>query len=164
MKLIIPHRISALIIATTIGGGAAATAFSLTASADTGHRSDATCPKAHGKYAPRLLAHYTITGGDDSAHGLRGGTLQVWASDSCKTIWVKTVKLNKYSKQPYLTVAAISFWDKPHNKVTQRVEKTTRSSVETPAVPNPSTRTASFRIEGGFVGPYQFDSAHTYRY
>jgi len=46
----------------------------------------------------------------------------------------------------------------------QRVEKTTRSSVETPAVHNPSTRTGSFWVEGGFGGPYQFDFAHTYRY
>ncbi|MEV5748180.1 hypothetical protein AB0L00_10215 [Actinoallomurus sp. NPDC052308] len=160
------RRVRTLIVAGAVAGGLATAAVPAVAATATGGSTSvaSVCAKAHGKYAPRLVAHYKITGGDESVHGVPGGTLQVWASDSCQTIWVKTVKLKKYSNRPLFTVAAISFSDKPHHKVTKRAEKTTRSSVETPAVHNPSTRSGTFRVEGGFVGPYQFDSVHTYRY
>ncbi|MEV5707701.1 hypothetical protein [Actinoallomurus sp. NPDC052274] len=161
------RRMRGLIIAGVVTGGlvtAALPAVAATAAPGTATSVAQACAKAHGKYAGRLLAKYKITGGDEKAHDVRGGTLEVWGSDSCRTIWVKTVKLPKYSKRPYETMAAISFSDKPHHKVTKVADKTTRSSVETPAAHNPSTRTGSFRVEGGFLGQYQFVSHHTYRY
>jgi hypothetical protein len=161
------RRVRGLIIAGLITGGlVTATVPAVAATAAPGAATSVAkaCAKAHGKYAKRRLAKYDITGGDEKAHNVRGGTLEVWASDSCRTIWVRTVKLKKYSKRPYETRAAISFSDKPHHKVTKVADKTTRSSVETPAVHNPSTRTGSFRVEGGFLAEYQFVSYHTYRY
>ncbi|GAA4609709.1 hypothetical protein GCM10023195_39420 [Actinoallomurus liliacearum] len=171
MKSTFTRRTTGLLAATAIAGGAAMTT-TLGASAqarDTataiGSSSDrAACTEAHGKLQPRLAASYKITGGDEDVHGVPGGTLQVLVSDRCRTIWVKTVKLKKYATRPETTVAKISFIDAPHHRLTKRVEKTTRNSVETPAAHNPSTRSGVFHVEGGFVGPYQFDSVHTYRY
>lgn len=157
------------VLAVTAIAGGAAFATTLGTSA---HASDTAavtstataCTRAHGKYAPHLLKSYKITGGDDSVHGIPGGTLQVWGSKSCKTIWVKTVKLKKYTEQPYLTIAAISFTDPSGHQVAKRTEKTTSSSVQTPAAHTPGDHPIRFSVQGGFVGPYQFDAAHTYRH
>ncbi|GLY78516.1 hypothetical protein [Actinoallomurus iriomotensis] len=169
MELKAPRRISALIAATAIGGGMAATAFAVSASADTGSRAGANsmagiCAKAHGKYKPHLVTSYKITGGDDSVHDIRGGTLQVWASSRCGTAWVTTVKLAKYSKQPYLTVASITSYDDKNHRwnAKKQTETTTRFSVESPTVTTGGV--SELHVEGGFVGPYQFDSAHTFRH
>ena len=98
-------------------------------------------------------------------HGIRGGTLQVWGSDRCGTAWVKTVKLPKYSTRAYLTVAGIASYDTKLHRWNQerRTELTTRPNVESPAVAT-GTRPGRLRVQGGFVGPYQFDAAHTYRF
>lgn len=158
-----------LAVAAIAGGTALATTMGASAQATDTTRATSTvsdaCKRAHGKYAPHLLRSYEITGGNDSVHGIPGGTLQVWGSDKCGTAWVKTVKLRKYTTRAYLTVAGIASYDTKLHRWNQerRGEQTTRSSVESPAVTT-GTRSGRLRVQGGFVGPYQFDSAHTYRF
>jgi hypothetical protein len=148
--------------ATTMGASAQATDSTRVTSTVSTHLA---CTRAHGKYAPHLLKSYKITGGDDSVHGIPGGTLQIWGSVKCGTAWVKTVKLPKYATRAYLTVAGIASYDTGLHRWNQeqRSELTTRSNVESPAVAT-GTRSGRLRVQGGFVGPYQFDSAHTYRF
>ena len=156
------------LLATAAIGSAAVTAFAASASAAdgpvTGRGVTAACANAQGKYNGHLVTGYDITGGDDSTQGVPGGTLQVWASDQCRTLWVKTVKLPEYADKARLTVASISSFDeKTQQWVVRRAEQTTTADLESPTVP--STRGGEFPVEGGFVGTfYQFDSAHTYRF
>lgn len=81
------------------------------------------------------------------------------------TAWVRTVKLPEYATRAYLTAAGIASYDTGFHRWNreQRSEPTTRSNVESPAVAT-GTRSGRLRVQGGFVGPYQFDSAHTYRF
>lgn len=46
--------------------------------------------------------------------------------------------------------------------VKKSTDKTTTDDVESPTVP--ASHAGSFPVEGGFVGTYQFNTAHTFRY
>jgi hypothetical protein len=73
------------------------------------------------------------------------------------------VKLPDYTDRPYYTVAAISYYDTTTGTwVKKSTGKTTTDDVESPTVP--ASRAESFPVEGGFVGPYQFNTAQTFRY
>jgi hypothetical protein len=164
MQSIKTRRLPAL-LAVAATAGITVTALATTASAATGGtaRTSAACVKAAGRYKGHVITSYDITGGDDSTQGVPGGTLQVWGSEKCRTLWTKTVKLPEYTNKPYYTVAAISYYDTATGTwVKKSTEKTTTSDVESSTVPAPGT--GSFPVEGGFVGPYQFNTAQTYRY
>jgi hypothetical protein len=156
------------LLATAAIGSAAMTAFAASASAAAGtaagSRVTTACTSAQGKVNGHVVTSYDITGGNDSTQGVPGGTLQVWASDQCHTLWAKTVKLPENADKAHLTVASISYFDgKTQQWIAKRAEQTTSADLESPAVP--STRGGEFPVEGGFVGTfYQFDSAHTYQY
>jgi putative salt-induced outer membrane protein YdiY len=160
------RRVPALVATTALAGGLAVS-MSAAALADTATPAakPSPCAKAHGKYRGHLITSYKITGGNDSVHGIAGGTLQLWGSDKCQTAWVKTVKLTKYTKRAYYTVAGVSTYDTKHHRwnAEKKGAVTTRKSVESPAEPT-SNRSGRIKVEAGFVGPYQFDSAHTFRY
>ncbi|GLY88176.1 hypothetical protein Airi02_061050 [Actinoallomurus iriomotensis] len=154
-----------VLLAVAATAGITVTTLATTASAATGRtaRPNAACDETAGKYAGHVITSYDITGGDDSTQGVPGGTLQVWASEKCRTLWTRTVKLPEYTNSPYYTVAAISYYDAATGTwVKKSTEKATTDDVESPTVPAP--RAGSFPIEGGFVGPYQFNTAQTFRY
>jgi hypothetical protein len=159
------RRVSALLAAAAITS-VTATAFAASASATTKPSVSTACASTQGKYGGHLAATYDITGGDDSTQGVPGGTLQVWASDQCQTLWAKTVKLPEYTDKPYLTIAAISYFNTTTQQWThKRTEQTTTADVESPTVPATNGCNGRFPVEGGFLGTfYQFDSAHTYQY
>ncbi len=153
----IHRRIAVLAAAGLIGSGLVGTAFVGAASAtDNGP----VCTAYEGKYEPRLVTSYPINGGNDSRQNVPGGTLQLWASDTCGTAWVKTVKLPEYAAQPRLTVAGIASYSDPE----QRIQTVTSADLESPAVAT-GQRAGELHVEGGFLGgDYQFDSAHTFKY
>lgn len=74
-------------------------------------------------------------------------------------------KRPEYAKRAYFTVAGISSYDIRRHRWSQKKQtgKMTRLSVESSALAT-SNRAGELRVESGFVGPYQFDSAHTFRY
>ena len=155
------RRIAALVVAGALGGGLVGAAFAGTATATVAGTDDGPACVAHeGKYDARLVTSYPITGGNDDQHGIPGGTLQLWASDTCGTAWVKTVKLAEYAGQPAFTVAGIASYDGPE----QRSETVTSADLESPAVAT-GRRSGELHVQGGFLGgDYQFDSAHTFKY
>lgn len=163
MQSKIHHRIAVLIAAGMIGSGLVGSAFAASASASTSTVTaddNGTCTAYEGKYDPRLVTTYQITGGNDSEHGVPGGTLQLWASDICGTAWVKTVKLAAYADRPLFTVAGIASFADPQ----KRSETVTSADLESPAVAT-GRRSGELHVEGGFIGGnYQFDSAHTFKY
>lgn len=156
------RRIAVLLTTGVIGSGLVGTAFATAASASATVGTDdngPVCTAYEGKYDPRLVTSYQITGGDDSQQGIPGGTLQLWASDTCGTAWVKTVKLTTYAARPLLTVAGIASL----GNAEQRTETVTSADLESPAVAT-GRRSGELHVEGGFLGDYQFDSAHTFKY
>ena len=155
----IHRRIVALIAAGTISCGLVGLADASATSA--GAADNGTVCTAHqDKYDARLVTSYQITGGNDTTHGIPGGTLQLWASDTCGTAWVKTVKLPQYAAQPTLTVAAITSRDDSEQK---RNDTVTSADLESPAVAT-GRRSGELHVEGGFLGDYQFDAAYTFQY
>ena len=160
MESKIHRRIAVLIVAGTISSGLAGSAFASAASASAADNGTA-CTAHQDKYDPRLVTSYQITGGNETHPGLRGGTLQLWASDICGTAWVKTVKLPQYAGQPEFTVAAITSRDDPGEK---RNETVTSADLESPAAAT-GRRSGELQVEGGFLGgDYQFDAAYTFQY
>lgn len=159
------RRVSTLVASTALAGGLAVSGSAVAFAATSGPvAKPSPCAKAHGKYKGHLITSYKIMGGPPK-HEVLGGSLQLWGSDKCGMSWVKTVKLKKYSKRAYLTAAGVSTYDIKHHRwnAEKRIDLTTRNSVESPAEPT-SNRTGTIRLEGGFVGPYQFDSVHTFHY
>lgn len=160
MESKIHRRIAVLIAAGTISSGLIGSAFASAASASAADNG-ATCAAHQDKYDARLVTSYKIIGGNESEHGIRGGTLQLWASDICGTAWVKTVKLPQYAAQPEFTVAAITSRDDPGEK---RNETVTSADLESPAAAT-GRRSGELHVEGGFLGgDYQFDAAYTFQY
>lgn len=155
----IHHRIAVLIAAGAIGSGLIGAASASAASASAGD--NPTCTANQGKYDARLVTSYKILGGNDTVHGVWGGTLQLWASGTCGTAWVKTVKLPQYAGQPRFTVAAITSRDDPERKKNETV---TSADLESPAVAT-GPRSGELHVEGGFIGGnYQFDANYTFQY
>jgi hypothetical protein len=162
MEFKLHRRTAALIAIGSIATCLIGPAYATTASAGVGSPADdnPVCTSNQGKYNARLVTSYPITGGNESEHGIPGGTLQLWASDLCGTAWVKTVKLPQYADQPQFTAAGISSVGNPE----QKNETVTSADLESPAVPT-GRRSGELHVEGGFLGgDYQFDSAHTFKY
>ncbi len=122
------------------------------------------CVTSHGKYGGQIIRTFRIEGRDEQTTGVHGGTVQAWFSPRCGTAWTRTWKIEKYSVNPLYTVAVVQTYDKKQHTWNTRVrrEATTRNAVETPAVAAP--RHGRLHVEGGFLGDYQFDSAHSFRY
>jgi hypothetical protein len=172
MNLTTARRISTLIAATAIGGGLAATAFAVSASAqphDPAATTRATasvasaCADAHGKYHGKQIAQYKIWGHDsDTGKPVAlGGYLKVYHSTACKTLWVTTVKNAKYTTKNRETLASIEYTKNGHKTIVSAT-KSTMGSVTTRAV---SLGThAKANVDGGFAADYQYEGGGTVRY
>src|SRR3569833_1844208 len=57
------------------------------------------CGKTDGKTRGEIIKLFPVAGGENGKAHARGGTLQVWRSTRCRTVWVKLVKLPKYTRK-----------------------------------------------------------------
>jgi hypothetical protein len=87
----------------------------------------------------------------------------VWRSAKCETVWVRTVKLAKYTDVARETAVGITYDDvKLNHSVRNWRDAMTRGSLETQAVH--AGQHGKAWVEGGFLGDYQFDSGHNVRF
>ncbi|GAB2809941.1 hypothetical protein GCM10027176_13330 [Actinoallomurus bryophytorum] len=112
------------------------------------------CEKTDGKTRGEVIKLFPVAGGENGKIYARGGTLQVWRSTRCRTVWVKLVKLPKYTRKALEGSVSLDVPTMASPAVHKFVDTTTRGSIETPAVGLGAH--ATFEVHGGFLGLYQF--------
>jgi hypothetical protein len=148
------HRISALFAASAICIGAAATA-------PAAHAAPGPCALANGKYQGSLAASYEVIGYDSQGRPQeRGGTLSVWHSARCQTLWVRLVKLAQFTDAERLTAVSIDYYNVELHRADylSRTEMT-RGSLESAAVSAGAHGQAD--VNGSFLGDYQYTANST---
>jgi hypothetical protein len=158
----VQRRLPAFVAAVAIAGGLIAATASV-ASATTAVKADP-CVQAGDKYHGEIVKSFKIMGYDSEGNAVtRGGTLQVFRSATCQTVWVRTVKAEQYNDIARETGVAITYYDVDRQQ-TLRVSNYTMvlGALETKAVHAGWHGTAW--VEGGFLGDYQFDSGHNVRF
>ncbi|MCW2862820.1 MAG: hypothetical protein JWP48_4528 [Actinoallomurus sp.] len=122
--------------------------------------------RAVGRQVPRkIVKSFKIMGYDSEGNAVtRGGTLQVFRSATCETVWVRTVKAEQYNDVARDTGVAITYYYDVDQQQTLRVSNHTvvLGALETKAVH--AGRHGTAWVEGGFLGDYQFDSGHNVRF
>lgn len=124
-------------------------------------RSSAACTNAAGKYHGTVVGSYALIGYDSQGRPMEeGGTLKVWHSAACGTLWARLVKRAKYTDVARQTGISIEFY----NTDLQRddylsSDAMTQGSVETRAVPVGAHGSA--QVIGEFVGDYNYTAYQT---
>ncbi|MCO5967981.1 hypothetical protein [Actinoallomurus soli] len=155
----ISRRISALLTVAAIATGAMAT----TTAAEASTAKSSPCTKAAGKYHGRLILTAKLTGHDSEGHPkATGGTLRVYHSATCKTLWVRVDESAEYAHRGTYIFTSIQYYNtKTHkNDYAWETRKTARSLVSK-AVPAGHGKAD---VNGGFVADYQFVSPHHVRF
>jgi hypothetical protein len=122
------------------------------------------CVQTHDKYHGRLVKSFKIMGSDSEGNPVaRGGTLQVFRSATCATVWVRTVKAEKYNDVARDTAAGITYYDVDQQQTIRIYDSAhTLGALETEAVH--AGRHGTAWVAGGFLADYQFDSGYNVRF
>jgi hypothetical protein len=153
------QQISALIAVSAVAAGVMATATA--AEAAVAPRSSAACTNAAGKYHGTVVGSHALIGYDSQGRPMEeGGTMKVWHSAACGTLWVRAVKRAKYMDVARDTGILIEFY----NTDLQRDDylsssAMTQGALETPAVPVGAHGSA--QVGASFVGDYQYTADQT---
>lgn len=156
------QRISALIAASAVAAGVMATATAAEAAA--APRSSAACTNAAGKYHGTVVALYTLVGYDSQGRPMEeGGTVKVWHSATCGTLWARLVKRAKYMDVARQTGISLDFYNTDLQRDDYLSDDAmTQGSVETRAVPVGAH--GSTHVIADFLGDYDYIADQTVKF